>query len=97
MEPNNDLIICRCEEVSLNRLTSALAQAPSELDLQGLKLRTRAGMGICQGRTCGPLLATLLTDSGFEPGPPLKPNAPVRPLLLSDLAARASNTGTVTT
>ncbi|MGE5704491.1 MAG: (2Fe-2S)-binding protein [Clostridia bacterium] len=43
-------IVCRCEEVTLEELvqTAQTFQCSS----RELKLRTRAGMGYCGGRTC---------------------------------------------
>ncbi len=57
----NDTIICRCEEVRLTDIRQAQAAGCSTLnEIKGL---TRAGMGNCQGRICGDLLAnTLLGD-----------------------------------
>jgi NADPH-dependent 2,4-dienoyl-CoA reductase/sulfur reductase-like enzyme len=45
-------IVCRCEDVTGADLDAALAAG---LTLpRGLKMGTRAGMGLCQGRTCTP-------------------------------------------
>ena len=49
-------IVCRCEEVT----AASVREAVSELgatDLRTVKLLTRAGMGWCQGRICGPGVA----------------------------------------
>lgn len=91
VEPPLNRIICRCEEVSLQELTYTLGSSPVAISLPELKRRTRAGMGICQGRTCGPLLSSLLASSGADEnaGPALKANFPARPILLANLAARA--------
>ncbi len=59
-------IVCRCEDVPLSRLETAET-------LREAKLRTRAGMGPCQGRVCGAALSAL---RGFPPDsvrPPLVP------------------------
>ncbi|MEV1051175.1 FAD-dependent oxidoreductase [Streptomyces sp. NPDC049887] len=50
--------VCRCEEVT----AGAIRQAAGELgahDTRTVKLLTRAGMGWCQGRMCGPAVARL--------------------------------------
>jgi NADPH-dependent 2,4-dienoyl-CoA reductase/sulfur reductase-like enzyme len=44
-----DTIICRCEEVSRQRLDEAIMATS---DLNTVKSYTRAGMGLCQGRNC---------------------------------------------
>jgi NADPH-dependent 2,4-dienoyl-CoA reductase/sulfur reductase-like enzyme len=55
-----DTIICRCEEVSFERLCSAV-DASQSAGLRSLKLLTRAGLGICQGRVCGRTVEELLS------------------------------------
>jgi D-hydroxyproline dehydrogenase subunit alpha len=73
-------VICRCEEVTLGEIEAALADAGAALG--SVKRRTRAGMGRCQGRYCGPLLAGLLAArtgrapdelAFFAPRPPIRP------------------------
>ncbi|NGO47873.1 FAD/NAD(P)-dependent oxidoreductase [Streptomyces ureilyticus] len=54
----DDTVVCRCEEVP----ASAIREAAGELgagDVGTVKLLTRAGMGWCQGRMCGPAVAGL--------------------------------------
>jgi NADPH-dependent 2,4-dienoyl-CoA reductase/sulfur reductase-like enzyme len=55
----DETIICRCEEVSFGRLNS-VAEASQATGLRSLKLLTRAGLGICQGRVCGRSVEELL-------------------------------------
>ncbi|MCW4041459.1 MAG: NAD(P)/FAD-dependent oxidoreductase [Candidatus Bathyarchaeota archaeon] len=52
-------LICRCEHVSEGEVIEAIQRGASTLD--GIKLRTRAGMGRCQGGFCTPHLIHLLT------------------------------------
>lgn len=54
-----ETIVCRCEEVSFGRLSS-VAEASQSTGLRPLKLLTRAGLGICQGRVCGRTVEELL-------------------------------------
>jgi NADPH-dependent 2,4-dienoyl-CoA reductase/sulfur reductase-like enzyme len=44
-------LICRCEEVSLDAITSSVDDLGAT-DSRTVKLFTRAGMGLCQGRVC---------------------------------------------
>lgn len=44
-------LICRCEEVSLEDIESAIGDLGAT-DARSAKLLTRAGMGLCQGRIC---------------------------------------------
>ena len=48
----DDTIICRCEEVDYARLRATSAQTQSS-GLRSLRLVSRAGLGVCQGRVCG--------------------------------------------
>jgi NADPH-dependent 2,4-dienoyl-CoA reductase/sulfur reductase-like enzyme len=60
-----ETIICRCEEVS----TSELNKAKDELgagDVRTMKLMTRTGMGLCQGRVCSRNICDLLGSTEQE-------------------------------
>jgi NADPH-dependent 2,4-dienoyl-CoA reductase/sulfur reductase-like enzyme len=54
----DDTIVCRCEETTYGQLKTAAAD-PVEAGPHALKLGTRAGLGPCQGRICGPTVAEL--------------------------------------
>jgi D-hydroxyproline dehydrogenase subunit alpha len=45
-------LVCRCEDVTAGELRET-ARMTGSRGLRSLKLTTRAGLGICQGRTCG--------------------------------------------
>lgn len=80
------LIVCRCEEVSLEDIKETAQKY--KCSARELKLRTRAGMGYCGGRTCRPGVDTILYEvTGEKPSHdiPLKVQPPVRPISLSDL------------
>ncbi len=49
-EKQDDIIICRCQEVTRQEILQAIADGAVTVD--GVKKRTRAGMGLCQGKTC---------------------------------------------
>jgi glycerol-3-phosphate dehydrogenase len=53
-------IVCFCERVTRGELRDALASPIPPVDLDGLRRRTRAHMGRCQGFYCGARLAELL-------------------------------------
>ena len=53
-------IICRCETVSEGEILDALRQNPKPTDIDGVKRRTRATMGRCQGGFCTPYLVELI-------------------------------------
>ena len=77
---DDETVLCRCEEVT----AASVREAVSELgaaDLRTVKLLTRAGMGWCQGRICGPGVAGV---SGCPEAPARTPFA--RPVPLGVLA-----------
>ena len=53
-------IVCRCETVSEGEILEAIRRNPSARDVDGVKRRTRSGMGRCQGGFCGPYVMELL-------------------------------------
>lgn len=53
-------IICRCEMISEGEILEAIRTNPPPSDLDGVKRRTRAGMGRCQGGFCVPYTVELL-------------------------------------
>ena len=60
-DPAYGRIVCRCEEVSEGEIRDALRQNPPALTLDGIKRRTRAMMGRCQGGFCSPSLLSLVS------------------------------------
>ena len=59
-DPSYGRIICRCEGVSEGEIRAAIRQNPRPHDLDGVKRRTRAQMGRCQGGFCSPYIVELL-------------------------------------
>ena len=53
-------IICRCETITEGEILRAIRTNPGARDLDGIKRRTRAQMGRCQGGFCGPQIVELL-------------------------------------
>lgn len=79
-----DTDVCRCEEVPAGRIREAVEDLGAR-DARTVKLLTRAGMGWCQGRMCGPAVAALAGDSRVFEGPapdrrPLSCPVPLRHL-----------------
>jgi glycerol-3-phosphate dehydrogenase len=65
-------IVCFCERVTRGELRDAVAGPLPAADIDGLRRRTRAHMGRCQGFFCGAELAALLQEtlrSGHRPSP----------------------------
>ena len=85
--PDDDLIICRCEEITKGEIKEAVRNGMATLN--GVKRVTRAGMGLCQGQTCQRLVTQILAgELGISPAhvEPTTARAPVRPLRLSVFA-----------
>ncbi|WP_228988749.1 NAD(P)/FAD-dependent oxidoreductase [Streptomyces sp. DH8] len=55
----DDTTVCRCEEVTAAAVRTARADGPAS-DHRQVKQLTRAGMGWCQGRMCGPAVHCLV-------------------------------------
>ena len=55
-------IVCRCEEITEGEILLALTKNPVALDMDGVKRRTRSGMGRCQGGFCGPYVMQLIAQ-----------------------------------
>ncbi len=53
-------IVCRCEKISEGEIVDAIHRAVPATTLDGVKRRTRAGMGRCQGGFCGPKITDIL-------------------------------------
>lgn len=53
-------IICRCESVTEGEILDAIHRVPGARSLDGVKRRTRAGMGRCQAGFCSPRVMEIL-------------------------------------
>ena len=61
-DPAYGHIICRCEGVTEGEILHAIRQNPKPRDLDGVKRRTRAQMGRCQGGFCSPYIVEMLAN-----------------------------------
>jgi NADPH-dependent 2,4-dienoyl-CoA reductase/sulfur reductase-like enzyme len=87
LSPADEVIACRCEEVTAGQIRRAVrlgASGPNQV-----KAFLRCGMGPCQGRVCGPIVSAVIAG---ERGVPIgeigtyRPRAPYMPLTLGALA-----------
>jgi glycerol-3-phosphate dehydrogenase len=65
--PDHGRIVCHCERVTRGELLDALASPIPPRDLDGLRRRTRALLGRCQGFYCAANVAALLADATGRP------------------------------
>jgi thioredoxin reductase/bacterioferritin-associated ferredoxin len=86
----DETLLCRCEEVSLRQVKQAIATGGT--DLHQVKVRTRAGMGYCQGRNCSALIAPVIAGATNQALSALRPftiRPPLQPISLELLASGA--------
>lgn len=90
----DELIVCRCEEVTAGDLRSC-ARETGTREMNRLKALTRIGMGRCQGRMCAPAASRLLADAAGcelrEVGR-LRGQAPIKPIPIAMLHEQAPST-----
>ncbi|WP_137679855.1 FAD-dependent oxidoreductase [Aurantiacibacter suaedae] len=90
-EASGDTLLCRCEDIPAQAVDEAIIEATAmgrAFGASEIKLRCRAGMGLCQGRSCEHALIRRIAASrkvseasvaGF------KARFPVRPVTISQL------------
>ena len=86
---DDDMLVCRCEEVTVEEIRQAIANGANEV--VGVKRRTRAGMGLCQGRTCEKMVQQILMQElgiGADETGSSSVRPPVRPVTFGALAGR---------
>ena len=66
-DPRYGRIICRCETVTEAEIVHAIERMLGTPTLDGVKRRTRAGMGRCQGGFCSPRVMELIAKHGGVP------------------------------
>ena len=79
-------MVCRCEEVTVRELRRATAERGAD-GLRALRLTSRAGLGLCQGRVC---LRNVIDLAETAIARPLLDNEPRRsvtfPIRLAEVA-----------
>ena len=59
-QPAYGTIVCRCESVTEGEIIDAVRRPVGARSLDGVKRRTRAGMGRCQSGFCSPKVMEIL-------------------------------------
>lgn len=80
-QPDDDMIICRCEEVTKGEIRKAVHDGM--FTLTEIRRYLRTGMGLCQGQTCGRLVKGIVArELGIAPLEiePAVSRAPMRPI-----------------
>ncbi|HKZ87166.1 MAG TPA: NAD(P)/FAD-dependent oxidoreductase [Anaerolineae bacterium] len=84
----DDVVVCRCEEVTAGALR--VAARAGALQLNGLKAWNRCGMGRCQGRICGPIAAQIVAAGAgvsVESAGAFTARIPIKPVPLGLVAS----------
>ena len=92
MEQNKDLLICRCEEITLGAIEKAIEEGSTTLN--EVKRASRAGMGLCQSRTCSKLIARIISQKTGRPLSevmPVNSRPPVRPVKIDVFSSGENN------
>lgn len=85
-KPGDDVIICRCEEITRGEIRRAVYEGM--VTYNEVKRYLRAGMGLCQGQSCCKSVRAIIAS---ELGVPVSQvgtisgRAPVRPVTMGEL------------
>ena len=85
-EPDDDMIVCRCEEVTKGEIRRAIHDGLYRFP--EIRRFTRCAMGLCQGRTCTKLIQGIAArERACTPADLLHPasRSPQRPLQMHEL------------
>lgn len=80
-QPDDDMLICRCEEITKGEIRKAVYDGMSTTN--EVKRWLRPGMGLCQGQTCQKLVQGIIArELGASPADlgMIQGRAPVRPV-----------------
>lgn len=77
----DEVFVCRCEEVTREELEAAIKDGA--VTMNEVKRWTRAGMGLCQGKTCSKTVMAMLAQKTGKSAAEILPATfrnPVRPM-----------------
>jgi len=83
-----DQIVCRCEEVTKGEIIKAINDGATTIE--EIKRKTRAGMGLCQSKTCFRAIQRILAEVSGQPVAAVLPytsRPPVRPISIGILSS----------
>lgn len=89
-QPDDDMIICRCEEVTKGEIRRAVHEGL--YTITEVRRFLRCGMGLCQDQTCAKLVKGIIArELGVSPAEldPATSRAPMRPLEMEVFAREA--------
>ena len=86
--PDDDMIICRCEEITKGEIRRAVHDGM--YTLTDIRRFLRTGMGLCQGQTCSKLVKGIvsrelgISQADLEPATARAPMRPIEMRVLAD-------------
>lgn len=89
-EPDDDRIICRCEEVTKGEIRKAVHEGM--YTITEIRRYLRTGMGLCQGQTCAKLVKSIVArELKISPAElePATSRSPMRPIEMKIFANEA--------
>ena len=90
-QPDDDRIICRCEEVTKGEIRKAVHDGM--YTITEIRRYLRCGMGLCQGQTCAKLVKRIVANElkvSMDVLEPASSRAPMRPIEM-EVFARENN------
>lgn len=93
--PDDDMLICRCEEITKGEIRKAVHDGM--FTLTEIRRYLRTGMGLCQGQTCSKLVKAIVARELKVPPAELEPAAarvPMRPIEMRIFANEAKEAET---
>lgn len=81
--PDDDRIVCRCEEVTQGEIRQAVHEGM--FTLTEIRRYLRTGMGLCQGQTCAKLVKSIVARELKVSPAELEPatsRVPMRPIVM---------------
>lgn len=88
--PDDDMLICRCEEVTKGEIRRAVHEGM--WTMTEIRRYLRCGMGLCQGQTCAKLVKSIVArELGVSPAElePATSRVPMRPIEMRVFANEA--------
>ncbi len=79
--PDDDLLVCRCEEVTKGEIRRAVHEGITTIE--EMRRYLRSGMGLCQGQTCGNMVLRIMaSELRVSPAEmtPATSRVPMRPI-----------------
>ena len=89
--PDDDMIVCRCEEVTKGEIRKAVHEGL--WTIAEIRRYLRCGMGLCQGQTCAKLVKGIVArELGVSPAQlePATSRVPMRPIEMRIFANEAA-------